>query len=178
VWYTPAERNRFTGEPITRIIRVQKTTTGEETAAIGVVIHPTKIVVMMTESNVIIVVIAETEARIGEAGTTIEDRRGMMTSAKRPLDRPEMRRMTTERRATRIIIIRTIRGIAIATGIGAETATIGTGTGTGIGIGDTLEMIGQRIGIGMNVRVITRKKIARDRGRDRGIAHRYRRLGQ
>jgi hypothetical protein len=141
---------------------------------------------MMTESNVIMVVIAETEARIGKVETTIGDHHEMMTSAKYPLDHPEMRRMTTKREATRIIIIGTTRGIVIVTGIGVETAMIGIGIGIGIeieieieiGIGDTLEMIDQRIGIGMSVRVIIKKRIAHDRDRDRGIAHRCRRLGQ
>lgn len=147
--------------------------TGEETAAIEVVIRPIKVVAMI-ESKVITVVIAEIEARIGKIETMIGNHRGMMTSAKHPLDHPETRRMTIERRATRIIIIGMTRGIVIVTEIGAGTATIGSGIGIEIEIGDILGMIGQRIGIEMSAQVITRKRIVRDRDRDREIVRRYR----
>jgi len=165
VWYTPAERNRFTGEPITRIIRVRKTIIGEETVTIGVVMRLTKVAVMTIEDNVTIAVITGTEVETGEIGTTI--------SAKRPLDRPRMKKMMTEREATRIIITGMTGGIVIATGT--------TGTDAGIAatamneIGDTPGTTGRRIDIGTSVRAITRRGIARDRDRDREtVRYRYR----
>jgi len=162
VWYTPAERNHFTGEPIMKIIRVQKTTIGEGTAAIGVVIHPIKVVAMMIEGSVTVIVV-EIEVEIVKVEMT--------TNVKLP--HPRTRKVTIEREATRIIIIGgTIEEIVIATGmkgIGVEIAA------TGNGIGDTPGTIDQRIDTETSVPTITRKRIARDPGRDRGIAlHRHR----
>lgn len=163
MWYTPAERNRFTGEPITRTIQVRKTIISEETEAnVVVVMYLTKAVVALhttTESNVTAVTeIAGIRKRVG---TTIGNRE-TMTSESRS-DRPKMIRATTENEATKIIITETTGGIAIARGIDA-------GTATGKGIGDIPEMTGQRIDTETSVRVTTRRRIARDRGRDRGIA--------
>lgn len=164
MWYTPAERNRFTGEPITRIIRVRKTITGEETVAIGVVIRLTRVAVMTIESNVTLAVITGTEAETGGIGMTI--------SGKRLSGRPRTTKMTTERGATRIIITGMTGGIVIVTG------TIGTDAGIVAiamnGIGDTPGTTDPRIDIGTSVRAITRRGIARDRDRDREtVRHRY-----
>ena len=159
MWYTPAERNRFTGEVIMRIIRVRKMIIDEGTVAIEIVIRLTKVAVMTIESSVII--ITGTEAEI--AGI------GMTTSAKRLSDRLKMRKVMIEKGATKIIIIGMTGGIVIATGT--------TGIDVGIaatamnGIDDIPEMSGPKIDIGMSVRATTRRGIARDRGRDRGIAH-------
>lgn len=146
-----------------RITRVQKTTIDEETAAIGVVIHPIKVAAMMIEGNVTVIVVIEIEVEI----VKVE----MMTNVKLP--HPRTRKVTIEREATRIIIIgETTEEIVIAT----EMKGIGVGiVATGSGIDDTLETIDQRIGIETSAPTITRKRIARDPGRDRGIAlHRHR----
>lgn len=166
MWYTPAERNHFTGEPsITRITRVRKTIIGEGIAMIGVVIHPIRVAATTIEGNVIVIVVIETEAEIVKVEMTI--------SVKLLLDHPRMRRVMTEKGATRIIIIGgTTEGIVIATEM--------KGTGVGIavtesGIGDIPGTIDQRIGTGTSARIIIRKRIARGRGRDRGIVlHRCR----
>jgi len=125
----------------------------------------TKVAVMTIEDNVTIAVITGIEAETGEIETTI--------SAKHPLDRPRMKKMMTEREATRIIITEMTGGIVIATGM--------TGTDAGIAatamneIGDTPGTTGQKIDIGTSVRAITRRGIARDRDRDRETArYRYR----
>lgn len=162
MWYTPAERNRFTGELIMKIIRVQKMIIGGETVAIGVVIRLTKLAAMTIEGNVTVAVVIETEVESEEIGMT--------TSAKDRLsDHPRMKKLTTEREATRIIIIGTTGGIVIAigtTGTDAEIAMNGTGGTPG--------MTDPRIDIGTSVRATTRRGIARDRDRDRGTArHRY-----
>lgn len=141
-----------------KIIRVQKTTIGEGTAAIGVVIHPIKVVAMMIEGSVTVIVVEIVKVE-------------MTTNVKLP--HPRTRKVTIEREATRIIIIGgTIEEIVIATGmkgIGVEIAA------TGNGIGDTPGTIDQRIDTETSVPTITRKRIARDPGRDRGIAlHRHR----
>jgi len=131
---------------------------GEETVAIGVVICLIKVVAMMIEDNVTVVVVTETEVENGGAG--------MMTSAKHP----RRKKVTIERGATRITI-GTIEGIVIAigtTGTDAEIAAIAVN-----GTGDTPGMIGRRIDIGTSVRAITRRGIARDRDRDRGIARNH-----
>lgn len=160
MWYTPAERNRFTGEPITRIIRVRKMTIGEETAAIGVVIHLTKVVAMTIEDNVTVIVVTEIEVEI--AGIV------MMTNVKRPSDRPKMKKVTTKRGATKIIIIGTTGGIVIATGTtGIDVEIVATAVN---GTGDTLGTTGRRIDTGMIVQAIIKREIARDQDRDRGIA--------
>lgn len=149
-----------------RIIRARKTIISEETEANAVVVtHPTKAVAAprtMTESNAT----AVTEIGIlKEIGTTIGNRE--MTIDESRSDRPKMKRTTTEREATRIIITGTTGGIAIVTGTGV-------GTATGKGIDDIPEMTGQRIDTETSVRVITKRGIARGRGRDREIV-RYRR---
>lgn len=122
---------------------------------------------MMIGRNAKIVAITETGAEmIEEIGT--------MISVKHLSDRPRTKRATRERGATRIIIIGTIGGIAIVTettGIGVGIAAIGTGTGGILG------MTGQRIVIETNARVITRIKIVRGQGHDRGIAF-HRRSGR
>lgn len=140
-----------------KITRVQKTTIGEETAAIGVVIHPIKVAAMMIEGNVTVIVV-EIEVEI----VKIE----MTTNVKLP--HPRTRKMMTEKEATRIIITgETTEEIVIATGmkgIGVEIAV------TESGIDDTLGTNDQRIGTETSVPTITRKRIAHDPGRDRGIA--------
>jgi len=153
----PAERNRFTGEPIMIITQVQKTIINE-TVMIEVVIYPTKIVVlrMMIGGNVKVVVITEIEAEIEEVGT--------MISVKHLWDHRRTRKVMTGKGVTRIIIIGTIGGIVIAIemkGIGVGIAAIGRE------IAGTLGMIDRKIVIGMNARVITRRRIARDQGHDR-----------
>lgn len=162
MWYTPAERNRFTGEPITRIIRVRKTITDEGTVAIGVVIRLTRVAVMTIEGNVTLAVITGTEAETEGIGMTI--------SGKRLSGRPRTTKMTIERGATRIIITGITGGIVIVRGTDAGIAAIAMN-----GTGDTPETTGPRIDIGTSVRAITRRGIARDRDRDRGtVRHRYR----
>lgn len=161
MWYTPAERNRFTGEAIMRIIRVRKTIIDEGTVAIGVVIRLTKVAVMTIEGSVII--ITGTEAEI--AGI------GMTTSAKRPSDRLKTKKVMIERGATKIIIIGMTGGIVEV--IATETTEIDAGIAATAmnGIDDTPGTTGPRIDIGMSVRATTRRGIARDRDRDRGTAH-------
>lgn len=165
MWYTPAERNHFTGEPsITRITRVRKTIIGEGIAMIGVVIHPIKVAATTIEDNVIVIVVIETEVEIVKVEMTINVKL---------LLHPRMRRMTTEKGTTKIIIIGGMtEGIVIAT----EMKGTGVEIGTENGIGDIPGMIDQRIGIGTSARIITKKRIARGRGRDRGIALHRRRL--
>lgn len=122
----------------------------------------------MTEGNVTIAVVTETGAEIVGVG--------MMISAKRLLDRPRTKKVTTERGATRIIITGMIGGIVIVTGVigteivGRDAEIVATAMN---GIGDTPGTTG-RIDIGTSVRAITRRGTARDRDHDRGIArHRY-----
>lgn len=141
---------------------------GEETVAIVVVIRLIRVAVTMTEGNVTIAVVTETAAETGGVGMTI--------SAKRP----KMKKVTTEREATRIIITGMTGGIVIATGTtGTETA----GRDAEIaaiamnGTGDTPGTTG-KIDIETSVRAITRRGIARDRDRDRGTAHHRYRLGR
>jgi len=130
---------------------------------IEVVIHPTKIAVlhMMIGGNVKVVVITEIEAKIEEIGT--------MISAKHLWGHQRMRRTTIGKGVTRIIIIGTIGGIAIA----IETKGIGVGIAAiaviGREIDDILGMIDRKIVIGMNAQVITKRRIARGQDHDREI---------
>lgn len=166
MWYTPAERNHFTGEPsITRITRVRKTIISEGIAMIGVVIHPIKVAATTIEDNVIVTVVIETEVEIVKVEMTI--------NVKLLSDHPRMRRMMIEKGTTKIIIIGGMtEGIVIAT----EMKGTDVGIGTENGIGDIPGTIDQRIGTGTSARIITKKRIARGRGHDRGIAHHRRRL--
>lgn len=181
MWYTPAEHNRFTGEPNTRTTR--RMTGGESAATSGVVIRPTTRVVGTTiaSSATAAPAITETGAEnggvgtmTGGAGTTTRSRHGMTTGVKRLSDRPRTRRTTTTKtRATGILITGMTGGIVIATGA-SETDRVGTAAATGSGIGGTPGTTGRRA-VDTNVRV-TRTKIAeRDRGRVREIAHHRRR---
>lgn len=146
-----------------KIIRVQKMIIGEETVATVVVIRLTKVAAMTIEDNVIVAVVTETEAETGGIG--------MMTSAKRPSDRPRMKKMMTEREAIKIIIIGMTGEIVIAIGMTGTDAEIAV---TAVnGIGDTPGMSGRRIDTGTNVRATTRRGIARDRDRDRGTARHH-----
>lgn len=159
MWYTPAERNRFTGEPITRTIRVRKMTIDEETAAIGIVIL-IKVAAMTIEDNVTVVVVTEIEVEIVGIGT--------MISAKRPSDRLKMKKMTTERGAIKIIIIGTIAGIVIAIGTtGIDVEIVATAVN---GTGDTLGTTGRKIDTGTIVQAIIKRGIVRDQDHDQEIA--------
>lgn len=167
MWYTPAERNRFTGELIMRTIRVRKTIINEATKAnvVVVVTYLTKEVAVlhtMTGNNVTAVTeIAEIRK---EVETTIGNHE-MMTNESWS-DRPRMKRTTIGRGVTRIIT-GTTGGIVIARGIDA-------GIATGNEIAGIPETTGQRIVTETSVRVITRRRIVRGRDRDREIAHHQR----
>lgn len=141
-----------------RITQVLKTIINEIGANVVVVMYPIRVVVLPTTIENSVTIATEIAGIRGEIETT--------TSAS-PLDHPRMRRTTTEIGATRIIITETTGEIATVTGTDA-------GIATGIGIGDIPEMTGRRIDTETNVRVITRRRIARGRGRDRGIARHYR----
>lgn len=154
-----------------RTIQVQKTIINEATEAnvvVVVVTYPIKEVAvlhMMTGNVTAVTEIAEIRK---EVETTIGNHE-MMTSESRS-DRPRMKRATIGRGATRIIITGTTGGIVIARGIDA-------GIATGNEIDGIPETTGQRIDTETSVRIITRRKIVRGRGRDRGIA-RYQCLGR
>lgn len=133
-----------------------------------VVTHLTRVVALptMTEGNVIIII--EIIGIKREVGTMIGSHAMRTSVAECPLGR-RTRRTTTERGATRIIIIGTIEGTAIANGTDVGTV-IGKGIGGILGTTDR--------GIVTETNVIIKKRIEmRDRGRGRGIA-RHRRSGQ
>lgn len=154
-----------------RTIRARKTITGAETEAnvVAVVVtHPTKeVAVRRTTTGSNVTTVTEIAGIRKGVETMIRDH-GTMTGGSQS-DRPRMRRTMTERGATRIIITGTTGRTGIARGIDA-------GTAIGKGIGDIPETTGQRIDTETSVRVITRRRIARGRGHDQGIAH-HRRSG-
>lgn len=167
MWYLPAERNRFTGEPITRTIQARKTIINEGIGANVVVTHPIRVVALltMTEGNVTIVI--EIIGIKREVGTMIESRATTTSVIECPSGR-RTRRTTTGRGATRIIITETTEGTAIANGTDV-------GIVTGKGIGGVPGTTDREIVTETSVRVITKKRIEmRDRGHGRGIARRRR----
>lgn len=171
----PAERNRFTGELITRITRARKTIISEVTGTSVIVTRPTKVVALPTTIEGNVTAVTETAGILREVETMTGDRETTTNAAERPLVRPpriRTRRVTTETGTIRIIITGTTGGIAIASGTDAEIVI-------GKGIGDTPGTIGRRTGTGTSARVTTKRRIARGRDRDRGIAiGRHRRSGQ
>lgn len=151
-----------------RIIRARKTITSEGTGAsvvVVVVTRPTKVGATIGGNAT---VVTETAKIRREVETMIGSRETTTDAAEHPSERPRTRRVRTiETGTTKIIIIETTGGIAIARGTDA-------GIATGKGIGGIPRTTGRKIGIGTSARVITKRRIARGRDRDPGIARRRR----
>lgn len=162
----PAERNRFTGELIMKITQIRKMNTNEEIGMNVIVIHPIKIVVPPTMIKGNVIIITKTTGNLREIGMIIGNRE-MKISVNHLLVLLKMKRMMTEKKMIRIIIIGKTGEIAI----GIELIGIDVGNVIGKEIDDMLGMTGQKIGIEKNVLIIIRRKIVRGRDPVRGIVY-------